>query len=158
MLEPRTGPGLVPKALGAGQTNSCHNLMVIMWCLFSFYLQAAQKCLRVGPTKGSRTFKAISSPISFCLQVPQLYKIKGYQPFSVQRSSRSYRPQKLARALRQGAEVICAHPQESPFLCPLVLGSRLTRCSWSWHRMKPPPSSPCQSRTPPLSALARPQS
>ncbi|XP_074191375.1 cilia- and flagella-associated protein 221 isoform X1 [Rhinolophus sinicus] len=38
------------------------------------------------------------------LQVPQLYKIKGYQPFCVQRSSTSYRPQKLARALRQGAE------------------------------------------------------
>ncbi|XP_054430915.1 cilia- and flagella-associated protein 221 [Pteronotus mesoamericanus] len=40
----------------------------------------------------------------FNLQVPQLYKIKGYQPFSVQRSSTSYRPQKLARALKQGAE------------------------------------------------------
>ncbi|KAM5265405.1 cilia- and flagella-associated protein 221 isoform 2-T5 [Hipposideros larvatus] len=40
----------------------------------------------------------------FKLQVPQLYKIKGYQPFCVQRSSTSYRPQKLARALRQGAE------------------------------------------------------
>ncbi|XP_014637956.1 PREDICTED: cilia- and flagella-associated protein 221 [Ceratotherium simum simum] len=38
------------------------------------------------------------------LQVPQLYKIKGYQPFSVQKSSTSYRPQKLARALKQGAE------------------------------------------------------
>ncbi|KAK2502843.1 hypothetical protein MC885_003072, partial [Smutsia gigantea] len=40
----------------------------------------------------------------FKLQVPQLYQIKGYQPFSVQRSSASYRPQKLARALKQGAE------------------------------------------------------
>ncbi|XP_039728607.1 cilia- and flagella-associated protein 221 isoform X5 [Pteropus medius] len=40
----------------------------------------------------------------FKLQVPQLYKIKGYQPFFVERSSTSYRPQKLARALRQGAE------------------------------------------------------
>ncbi|XP_036742545.2 cilia- and flagella-associated protein 221 isoform X2 [Manis pentadactyla] len=40
----------------------------------------------------------------FKLQVPQLYQIKGYQPFSVQRSSTSYRPQKLARALKQGAE------------------------------------------------------
>ncbi|XP_036176307.1 cilia- and flagella-associated protein 221 [Myotis myotis] len=40
----------------------------------------------------------------FNLQVPQLYKIRGYQPFSVQLSSASYRPQKLARALKQGAE------------------------------------------------------
>ncbi|XP_077654323.1 cilia- and flagella-associated protein 221 isoform X1 [Urocitellus parryii] len=40
----------------------------------------------------------------FNLQVPQLYKIKGYQPFSVHMSSTSYKPQKLARALKQGAE------------------------------------------------------
>ncbi|XP_059250428.1 cilia- and flagella-associated protein 221 isoform X2 [Mustela nigripes] len=40
----------------------------------------------------------------FSLQVPQLYKIKGYQPFCVQKSSTSYKPQKLARALKQGAE------------------------------------------------------
>ncbi|XP_066202763.1 cilia- and flagella-associated protein 221 isoform X1 [Saccopteryx leptura] len=40
----------------------------------------------------------------FRLQVPQLYKIKGYQPFFVQRSSTSYRPQNLAQALKQGAE------------------------------------------------------
>ncbi|PNI53520.1 CFAP221 isoform 6, partial [Pan troglodytes] len=40
----------------------------------------------------------------FSLQVPQLYKIKRYQPFSVHKSSTSYRPQKLARALKQGAE------------------------------------------------------
>ncbi|XP_021564479.1 cilia- and flagella-associated protein 221 [Carlito syrichta] len=40
----------------------------------------------------------------FNLQVPQLYKIKGYQPFCVHKASTSYRPQKLARALRQGAE------------------------------------------------------
>ncbi|XP_028003906.2 cilia- and flagella-associated protein 221 isoform X2 [Eptesicus fuscus] len=40
----------------------------------------------------------------FNLQVPQLYKIRGYQPFSVQMSSASYRPQKLARPLKQGAE------------------------------------------------------
>ncbi|XP_070928715.1 cilia- and flagella-associated protein 221 isoform X2 [Macaca nemestrina] len=40
----------------------------------------------------------------FNLQVPQLYKIKRYQPFSVHKSSTSYRPQKLARALKQGAE------------------------------------------------------
>ncbi|XP_077009681.1 cilia- and flagella-associated protein 221 isoform X2 [Tamandua tetradactyla] len=38
------------------------------------------------------------------LQVPQLYKIKGYQPFSVQKASTSYKPQNLARALKQGAE------------------------------------------------------
>uniref|UniRef100_A0A8C0WPC7 Cilia- and flagella-associated protein 221 n=1 Tax=Castor canadensis TaxID=51338 RepID=A0A8C0WPC7_CASCN len=38
-----------------------------------------------------------------CL-VPQLYKMKGYQPFSTQKASVSYRPQKLARSLKQGAE------------------------------------------------------
>lgn len=38
-------------------------------------------------------------------QVPQLYKVKGYHPVSVQGCAASYRPQKLARALRQGAEV-----------------------------------------------------
>ncbi|XP_066882004.1 cilia- and flagella-associated protein 221 isoform X3 [Kogia breviceps] len=41
---------------------------------------------------------------SFNLQVPQLYQIKRYQPVSVQRSPTSYRPQKLARALKPGAE------------------------------------------------------
>nr|XP_020144118.1 cilia- and flagella-associated protein 221 isoform X2 [Microcebus murinus] len=40
----------------------------------------------------------------FNLQVPQQYKIKRYQPFSIHRSARSYRPQKLVRALKQGAE------------------------------------------------------
>ncbi|CAK6448642.1 unnamed protein product [Pipistrellus nathusii] len=40
----------------------------------------------------------------FNLQVPQMYKMRGYQPFSVQMSSTSYRPQKLARPLKQGAE------------------------------------------------------
>ncbi|XP_045415105.1 cilia- and flagella-associated protein 221 isoform X1 [Lemur catta] len=40
----------------------------------------------------------------FNLQVPQQYKIKRYQPFCIHRSSTSYRPQKLARALKQGAE------------------------------------------------------
>ncbi|XP_048225334.1 cilia- and flagella-associated protein 221 [Perognathus longimembris pacificus] len=40
----------------------------------------------------------------FKLQVPQLYKIKGYKPFSVYRSSKNYRSQKLARNLKQGAE------------------------------------------------------
>ncbi|XP_004711939.1 cilia- and flagella-associated protein 221 [Echinops telfairi] len=38
------------------------------------------------------------------LQVPQLYKIMGYQPFSIQESSTSYKPAKLARTLKQGAE------------------------------------------------------
>ncbi|XP_019484796.1 PREDICTED: cilia- and flagella-associated protein 221 [Hipposideros armiger] len=59
--------------------------------------------LRVGPTKWSWAYQDLQSVV-FCPQVPQLYKIKGYQPFCVQRSSTSYRPQKLARALRQGAE------------------------------------------------------
>nr|XP_023416817.1 cilia- and flagella-associated protein 221 [Cavia porcellus] len=40
----------------------------------------------------------------FNLQVPQLYKIKRYQPFSVHKSSTSYKSQKLARPLKQGAE------------------------------------------------------
>ncbi|KAL2774430.1 cilia- and flagella-associated protein 221 [Daubentonia madagascariensis] len=40
----------------------------------------------------------------FNLQVPQQYKIKRYQPFSIHESSTSYRPQKLPRALKQGAE------------------------------------------------------
>uniref|UniRef100_A0A8C6A804 Cilia and flagella associated protein 221 n=1 Tax=Marmota marmota marmota TaxID=9994 RepID=A0A8C6A804_MARMA len=42
--------------------------------------------------------------VFFHPQVPQLYKIKGYQPFSVHMSSTSYKPQKLARPLKQGAE------------------------------------------------------
>ncbi|XP_004674775.1 PREDICTED: cilia- and flagella-associated protein 221 [Condylura cristata] len=40
----------------------------------------------------------------FNLQVPQLYKIKGYQPFCIQKAAMSDRPRKLARALKQGAE------------------------------------------------------
>ncbi|KAM4859426.1 cilia- and flagella-associated protein 221 isoform 2-T3 [Thomomys bottae] len=40
----------------------------------------------------------------FKLQVPQLYRIKGYKPFSVHKSSKNYRSQKLARKLKQGAE------------------------------------------------------
>ncbi|XP_054978297.1 cilia- and flagella-associated protein 221 [Sorex araneus] len=40
----------------------------------------------------------------FKLQVPQLYKVKGYQPFYVEGSSISYTTQNLARALKQGAE------------------------------------------------------
>ncbi|XP_027443862.1 cilia- and flagella-associated protein 221 isoform X2 [Zalophus californianus] len=55
------------------------------------------------PIKPSET--QIKQSFSFLsLQVPQLYKIKGYQPFCVQKSSTSYKPQKLARALKQGAE------------------------------------------------------
>ncbi|XP_074255961.1 cilia- and flagella-associated protein 221 isoform X3 [Saimiri boliviensis] len=55
------------------------------------------------PIKSSEVQIKQSYPF-FNLQVPQLYKIKRYQPFSVHKSSTSYRPQKLARALRQGAE------------------------------------------------------
>ncbi|XP_012662330.1 cilia- and flagella-associated protein 221 [Otolemur garnettii] len=40
----------------------------------------------------------------FNLQVPKQYIIKRYRSFSAHRSSKSYIPQKLARALRQGAE------------------------------------------------------
>ncbi|CAH7193168.1 Cfap221 [Phodopus roborovskii] len=40
----------------------------------------------------------------FTLKVPQLYKIKGYQAFSVNKSSTNYKLQKLARPLKQGAE------------------------------------------------------
>ncbi|KAM7335813.1 hypothetical protein ACRRTK_004306 [Alexandromys fortis] len=36
--------------------------------------------------------------------VPQIYKVKGYKPFSVNKSSTNYRIQKLARPLKQGAE------------------------------------------------------
>ncbi|XP_006902566.1 PREDICTED: primary ciliary dyskinesia protein 1-like [Elephantulus edwardii] len=38
------------------------------------------------------------------LQVPQQYRILGYQPFSVQEASTSYKPEKPARTLKQGAE------------------------------------------------------
>ncbi|GAB1285349.1 Cilia- and flagella-associated protein 221 [Apodemus speciosus] len=40
----------------------------------------------------------------FILKVPQLYKIKGYHSFSVNKSSTNYRLQKLARPLKHGAE------------------------------------------------------
>ncbi|XP_040594540.1 cilia- and flagella-associated protein 221 isoform X2 [Mesocricetus auratus] len=40
----------------------------------------------------------------FVLKVPQLYQIKGYKPFSVNKSSTNYKLQKLARPLKQGAE------------------------------------------------------
>ncbi|XP_049980406.1 cilia- and flagella-associated protein 221 isoform X4 [Alexandromys fortis] len=40
----------------------------------------------------------------FTLKVPQIYKVKGYKPFSVNKSSTNYRIQKLARPLKQGAE------------------------------------------------------
>ncbi|XP_057602129.1 cilia- and flagella-associated protein 221 [Hippopotamus amphibius kiboko] len=59
----------------------------------------------LGPVPIKSSEIQIKQPYSFfSLQVPQLYKIKKYQPVSVQRSSTSYRPQKLARALKQGAE------------------------------------------------------
>ncbi|XP_005397717.1 PREDICTED: cilia- and flagella-associated protein 221 [Chinchilla lanigera] len=54
----------------------------------------------------------------FNLKVPQLYKIKGYQPFSVHASSTSYKSQKLARTLKQGAEdevtTFIALPKQNP--------------------------------------------
>ncbi|XP_023565452.1 cilia- and flagella-associated protein 221 [Octodon degus] len=53
----------------------------------------------------------------FNLKVPQLYKIKGYQPFSIHESSTSYKSQKLRRPLKQGAEdevtTIIALPKQS---------------------------------------------
>ncbi|XP_069433910.1 cilia- and flagella-associated protein 221 isoform X1 [Ovis canadensis] len=59
----------------------------------------------LGPVPIKSSEIQVKQPHSFFnLQVPQLYKIKRYQPVSVQGSSASYRPQKLARALRQGAE------------------------------------------------------
>ncbi|XP_044792353.1 cilia- and flagella-associated protein 221 isoform X2 [Bubalus bubalis] len=59
----------------------------------------------LGPVPIKSSEIQVKQPHSFFnLQVPQLYKIKRYQPVSVQESSASYRPQKLARALRQGAE------------------------------------------------------
>nr|KAF6449828.1 cilia and flagella associated protein 221 [Molossus molossus] len=70
----------------------------------------------------------------FNLQVPQLYRIKGYQPFLMQRSSTSYRPQKLARALKQGAEdeatTVIALPKQD--VTPQVPGKT------SALNMKPP--------------------
>ena len=73
--------------------------------------------LSIDPTKWSWAFKEIQSGIFFHPQVPQLYKIKGYQPFSIQRSSTSYRPQKVVRALKQGAEV--RHPTLQELLSPV---------------------------------------
>uniref|UniRef100_A0A8D1K1G1 Cilia and flagella associated protein 221 n=1 Tax=Sus scrofa TaxID=9823 RepID=A0A8D1K1G1_PIG len=59
----------------------------------------------LGPVPIKSSEIQIKQPYSFFnLQVPQQYKIKGYQPISVQKASNSYRPQKLARALKQGAE------------------------------------------------------
>uniref|UniRef100_A0A8C5L3J8 Cilia and flagella associated protein 221 n=1 Tax=Jaculus jaculus TaxID=51337 RepID=A0A8C5L3J8_JACJA len=46
----------------------------------------------------------IQGAVFFHLQVHQLYKIKGYQMLCVHQASTNYRPQKLARALKQGAE------------------------------------------------------
>ncbi|KAB1278620.1 Cilia- and flagella-associated protein 221 [Camelus dromedarius] len=59
----------------------------------------------LGPVPIKSSEIQIKQAFSFLdLQVPQLYKIKKYQPISVQKCSASYRPQKLARALKQGAE------------------------------------------------------
>ncbi|XP_055460634.1 cilia- and flagella-associated protein 221 [Psammomys obesus] len=52
----------------------------------------------------------------FSLKVPQLYKIKGYQPFSVNKSATCHKLQKLARPLKQGAEdevTIIALPKQT---------------------------------------------
>ncbi|XP_037704524.1 cilia- and flagella-associated protein 221-like isoform X3 [Choloepus didactylus] len=65
--------------------------------------ELAPDALGLVPIKSSEV--QIKQCYSFLnLQVPQLYKIKGYRPFSIQKASSSYKPQKLARALRQGAE------------------------------------------------------
>nr|XP_051704708.1 cilia- and flagella-associated protein 221 isoform X3 [Oryctolagus cuniculus] len=70
----------------------------------------------------------------FNLQVPQLYKIKGYQPFSVHKSYTSYRSQKLPRPLKQGAEdeatTIIALPKKDSVATPSGMPSVLS--------MKPP--------------------
>ncbi|KAM9249177.1 cilia- and flagella-associated protein 221 [Dugong dugon] len=59
----------------------------------------------LGPVPIKASEVQIKQSYSFLdLQVPQLYRIKGYQPFSVQESSTSYKPEKLARTLKQGAE------------------------------------------------------
>ncbi|XP_040835109.1 cilia- and flagella-associated protein 221 [Ochotona curzoniae] len=70
----------------------------------------------------------------FNLQVPQLYKIKNYQPFSVHQAYTSYRSQKLARPLKQGAEdeatTVIALPKQG---CPAQPSS-----TDAILRMKPP--------------------
>lgn len=52
-----------------------------------------------------QAFKCHQFVVFFHFQVPQIYKVKGYEPFSVNKSSTNYRLQKLARPLKQGAEV-----------------------------------------------------
>uniref|UniRef100_A0A8C3YTV1 Cilia and flagella associated protein 221 n=1 Tax=Catagonus wagneri TaxID=51154 RepID=A0A8C3YTV1_9CETA len=71
----------------------------------------------LGPVPIKSSEIQIKHPYSFFnLQVPQQYKLKGYQPISVQEASNSYRPRKLARALKQGAEdeatTVTALPKE----------------------------------------------
>lgn len=67
------------------------------------YNELALDGLGLVPIKPSDVQVKHSYPY-FTLKVPQLYKIKGYQPFSVNKSSTNYRLQKLARPLKQGAE------------------------------------------------------
>ncbi|KAM6178306.1 cilia- and flagella-associated protein 221 [Rhynchocyon petersi] len=67
------------------------------------------------PIKSSEV--QIKQSFSFLnLQVPQLYRIQGYKPFSIQEALTSYKPEKLARTLKQGAEdevtTIVAHPTQ----------------------------------------------
>uniref|UniRef100_A0A8D0PJM7 Uncharacterized protein n=1 Tax=Sus scrofa TaxID=9823 RepID=A0A8D0PJM7_PIG len=81
----------------------------------------------LGPVPIKSSEIQIKQPYSFFnLQVPQQYKIKGYQPISVQKASNSYRPQKLARALKQGAEdeatTVIALPKEDAVCAPQLPG------------------------------------
>ncbi|XP_047628143.1 cilia- and flagella-associated protein 221 [Phacochoerus africanus] len=81
----------------------------------------------LGPVPIKSSEIQIKQPYSFFnLQVPQQYKIKGYQPISVQKASNSYRPQKLARALKQGAEdeatTVIALPKEDAVCTPQLPG------------------------------------
>jgi hypothetical protein len=99
-------------------------------------------CWEVTASKWYWLFKDIQSIVFLHPQVPQLYKMKGYQPFSTQKASVSYRPQKLARSLKQGAEVTCLYLQELLSLSPLILVSRLTSVlgpytGWSHHHHSP---------------------
>uniref|UniRef100_A0A8D1Y2S4 HYDIN/VesB/CFA65-like Ig-like domain-containing protein n=1 Tax=Sus scrofa TaxID=9823 RepID=A0A8D1Y2S4_PIG len=81
----------------------------------------------LGPVPIKSSEIQIKQPYSFFnLQVPQQYKIKGYQPISVHKASNSYRPQKLARALKQGAEdeatTVIALPKEDAVCAPQLPG------------------------------------
>ncbi|XP_021022400.1 cilia- and flagella-associated protein 221 [Mus caroli] len=67
------------------------------------YNELALDGLGLVPIKSSEIQIKHSYPY-FTLKVPQLYKIKGYRSFSVNKSSTNYRLQKLARPLKHGAE------------------------------------------------------